>query len=133
MSGTLKISEAAVLGLHAMVFIAKNRDNMATTKEIAVFHNASLAHLSKVMQRLVRAGMVKSARGPKGGFILGKNGEEITLLQIYELFEGTLNMNNCLFETPVCGKKNCLFGDLIKDVNNMTRNYLKNTKLSDVA
>ena len=122
MSGILKISEAAVLGLHAMVFIAKNHDKMATTKEIAGFHNASLAHLSKVMQRLVRAGMVKSVRGPKGGFKLGENGEKITLLQIYELFEGPIDMNNCLFDISVCGRKNCVFGNLIKEVNTMTKN-----------
>jgi Rrf2 family protein len=131
MSGVFKISEAALLALHAMAFIADHLDRMVTTKEIATCHNASEAHLSKVMQRLVKAGMVKSVRGPGGGFVLEKKASDIALLDIYELFEGKLSNDNCLFSTPVCGGIDCIFGNLISELNSITKKYLEKTKLSD--
>ncbi len=132
MSGLLKISDASVLALHAMIYMAKRKDGVATNGEIAEFLNASENHLSKVLQRLAKAGLVKSIRGPRGGFILGKNPETVTLREIYELFEGAMNMNSCLLETPVCGSA-CVFGDLLSKMNAMVIDFMTNTKLSDAA
>lgn len=133
MSGILKISEAAVLALHAMMFIANHTDHMVSTREIASVHHASEAHLSKVMQRLVKAGYINSIRGPKGGFELRKETGSITLLELYELFEGPIELKNCLIGFPVCDGKMCIFGDLLGELNRLVINYLTNTKLSDVT
>ena len=131
MSGVFSISEAALLAVHAMNFIARHHGRTVSTREIAEFYHASEAHLSKVMQRLAKAGMVKSVRGPKGGFILGKNCGDITLLDLYELFEGTLIMNSCLFSKPKCSRQNCIFGDLFKEFNVRVKNFLENKNLND--
>jgi len=90
MSGVLKISNAATIALHAMTYLAAFPDNKHMTKEIASLHQVSEAHLSKVLQRLTRAGLVKAVRGPKGGFSLAKSADEISLLEVYETIEGTL-------------------------------------------
>ena len=132
MSGILKISEASVLALHAMIYIALKKDDMATNAEIATFLNASDNHLSKVLQRLTKAGLVKSIRGPKGGFILGRDSTEISIREIYELFEGSMNSNGCLMQTPVCGH-NCVFGDLLARMNHMVIDFMTGTRLSDAA
>ncbi len=79
------------------------------------------------MQRLVKSGLLKSVRGPNGGFFIEKPFREINLLDIYEVFEGTLLTTNCLFETPVCGKKTCVFGDLFHKLNTTVKSYLSNT------
>jgi Rrf2 family protein len=132
MSGLLKISEASVLALHAMIFIAVRKDGMATNGEIAEFLHASENHLSKVLQRLTKAGLVKSIRGPRGGFILGKEPEEITLREIYELFEGAMSTHSCLLDTPVCGNA-CVFGDLLSTMNTLAIDFMTSTKLSDAV
>jgi Rrf2 family protein len=132
MSGLLKMSEASVLALHSMIYIAARKDDMATNGEIAEFLHASENHLSKVLQRLTKAGLVKSIRGPRGGFILGKAPEKITLREIYELFEGAMNTNSCLLETPVCGNT-CVFGDLLNTMNTLAIDFMTNTKLSDAV
>jgi Rrf2 family protein len=130
MSGILKISEASVLALHAMINIATKREEMATNAEIAEFLNASENHLSKVLQRLTKAGLVKSIRGPKGGFVLGKDSSEITIREIYELFEGPMASSKCLMQSPVCGN-NCVFGDLLTRINHMVIDFMTETRLSD--
>jgi len=133
MSGLINISEAAVLAFHAMIYIAESGNPMVSTKEIAAAHKASVAHLAKVMQRLAKAGFVSSIRGPKGGFRLAKNPESITLLELYELFEGTVQESSCLFEFPVCGRDKCVFGDSIKDINALVMRFLSGTRLSDIV
>lgn len=127
MTGVLKISEAANLAIHAVTYIASNNDHKVSTKELASFHNVSEAHLSKVLQRLVKSGFLKSVRGPKGGFVIAKPFNEIKLLDIYEVFEGIFTSTNCLFETPVCGRKTCVFGDLFQELNIKVINYLSRT------
>jgi Rrf2 family protein len=131
MSEILKISEAAVLAFHAMVAIAAQEDGIVTNAEIASAIQASEAHLAKVMQRLVKAGFIKSVRGPHGGFVLGKDASEIFLKDIYELFEGSLEFKSCLLEKPVCGN-NCIFGELMIRVNEIVHDFMINKRLKDV-
>jgi Rrf2 family protein len=132
MSGVLKMSEAAILAFHAMIYIAEREEGFVTNAEIASALHASEAHLSKVLQRLAKAGLVKSIRGPRGGFVLGRDSGAITLRDIYELFEGSLEHDVCLLEKPVCGN-NCVFGDLLTKVNDMVCKYLTDTRLKDVV
>jgi Rrf2 family protein len=84
MSNLFKVSEAASLALHAMLHIVANPNRPVSTREIASGMHASEAHLAKVLQRLARVGLARSTRGPKGGFVLGRPAETITLLDVYE-------------------------------------------------
>jgi len=133
MAGIMKISEAAVLALHAMIYMANAGGRKVSTHEIAEFHHVSENHLSKVLQRLVHAGYVDSIRGPKGGFEIAKKTADISLLELYELFDGPMQLNGCLFDAPVCGMGNCIFGTLLVQINTLAGIFLTNTRLSDVA
>ena len=88
----LKISDAANIGIHALVYFAIHHSSgrPVSTGEAADSLNVSVHHLSKVLQRLTKAGLVKPVRGPKGGFILGDEPVSITLKRIYEAIEGPL-------------------------------------------
>ncbi|MCE5252344.1 Rrf2 family transcriptional regulator [bacterium] len=133
MSRVLNISDAAILAFHALVYCAGHTDRTVSLREIATEYRVSEAHLSKVMQRLVKAGFVKSTRGPGGGFMLDNDPGAISMLEIYELFEGPLSTSSCLFETPVCSFDTCVFGALLDELNTTVRKYLTTTKLSDIA
>ena len=58
----LKISEAAAIALHAMVVLAKNPDKLVSVKDISATLDISSNHLSKVMQRLNKAGLINSIK-----------------------------------------------------------------------
>ncbi len=131
MDNVLKVSEAASLAMHASALLGQSPDLKLTTKDMAEVLHASEAHLSKVLQRLTRAGIVRPIRGPKGGFTLGKAPGEITLLEIYEQIEGPLPGSQCLLSSPVCQGENCILGGLLEKVNKEVREYLSNTRLSD--
>jgi len=129
----LKLSEAASLALHTMVLLAGIPDKQVSAREIASKLDVSEAHLAKVLQRLARRGLLNSVRGPKGGFSLARSYLNISLLDVYESVEGPLANVRCCRTTRVCNNKECIFGDLLEDVNKQVRNYLAETKLPDLA
>lgn len=133
MSSVLKVSDAASMGLHAMVLLAAKPERLISNREIAARLRVSPAHLSKVLQRLSKAGMVRSTRGPGGGFRLVKDREKLPLLKVYEAIEGRLNTKDCLLHSPVCGSRRCIFGGMLRKLNKEVRDYLAKNKLKDLA
>ena len=131
MSNILKISEAASLALHTMTLLAARSDSLFPTGEVASTLQVSEAHLSKVLQRLARVGLVKSIRGPKGGFKLSRDGHTITLLEVYEAIEGPLRLGACLMGAPICSG-NCILGGLVGTINKEVHEYLAKPKLSEL-
>ena len=132
MKGILKISEAASLAMHTMALLAEDPDNVHSVNGIAKILNVSQNHLSKVLQRLSKAGFVESTRGPKGGFVLSLPAGELALLDVYESIEGKLVANECLLEKRICNGSDCIFGGLLSDVQNEIRDYLSSRSLDDI-
>lgn len=128
MSTILKISEAATIAIHTMALLSLNVDKLHSTKEIASALNVSENHLSKVLQRLAKSNLVDSTRGPKGGFKIKNKPNSISLLEIYEAIDGTLDPTDCLMGTKVCSG-NCLLSNLLLNINQQVKEYFQNTKL----
>lgn len=126
----LKISDAATLGLHAVVILAQNKNKLVSVKEIATNLEVSANHLSKVMQRLNKGGYIESIKGFNGGFRLLVDPKNLTFLEIYELFDGKLKKSACLLPKKKCTGR-CVLGNLIESVNEQVREKFANTKLSD--
>jgi len=76
------ISQTAEYALRAMVCLAEGENGGRTSQDIAECTNVSQGYLVKVLQRLCRASLVISRRGPSGGFQLARSPEEINLLQV---------------------------------------------------
>jgi len=130
MSSILKISEAASIALHAMIILAKQQDKLVSVKDIANQLDISGNHLSKVLQRLVKAGLVLSIKGNKGGFKLAKNPETINFLEIYEAIDGKFTHSTCLLNKQAC-PQDCIMGDLICSINNQVEEFFQKTKLME--
>jgi Rrf2 family protein len=125
----LRISDAASLAMHTMVLLASTPEDVVSTGEIAEVLRASEAHLSKILQRLSKAGLVKSTRGPSGGFKLAKEPEEICLLEVYEAMDGPLPESACLLDTPICVGPDCVLGGILKGIGDELKKYLGKTSL----
>ena len=129
MKNIIQISEASSLALHGMGLLAATGRRMSI-HEIASAKGASEAHLSKVFQRLAKDGMIRSIRGPGGGFDLVRAPEDITLLEIYSAIEGMPSSDPCLLRTGSCPFSGCIFGDLIEDLTDRFLRYLGEKTLS---
>jgi Rrf2 family protein len=129
----INISEAVSLGLHAMALLAMSDGRRIGNQEIAETLDVSGHHLAKVMQRLVRAGLVDSVSGPHGGFLLGAPAKEIRLLRIYEAIDGTVDKEGCLLGEPVCKGGMCVLGEVLHSIHGQLRDYLSSTTLAELA
>jgi Rrf2 family protein len=129
---TLRISEAASLALHTMVYLAGDPGTHYSAGRLARVICVSEAHLAKVLQRLTKAGLLASVRGPKGGFRLARGTGEITLLEVFETIDGPFEPGECLMHDRTCGQMGCLFGDLLSGINSQVREYLGGRTLEDV-
>lgn len=132
MSTILKVSEAASLALHASCLLAARPEDASPIRELAGFLGVSENHLSKVLQRLAKAGLVRSTRGPQGGFQLARAPEEVSLLEVYETVEGPLEGKECLLERPVCSG-DCILGPLLHTLDRSLKAYLGDRTLADFA
>ncbi|MHC1761518.1 MAG: Rrf2 family transcriptional regulator [Negativicutes bacterium] len=132
MASIIQISEAASLALHSMVMLAASPERSLTVKEMTARTGVSEAHLSKVMQRLAKASLVKSTRGPKGGFLLGDRGLSTALLAIFESIEGPIDAGGCLLPNKECPFRECLFGGLLGRMTSEFKEYMKNKTLGDM-
>ena len=133
MANVLRISEAATLALHTLALLAARPGEILSTHKIATRLDASEAHLAKVLQRLARMGLVRSIRGARGGFVLGREPADVTLLEAYEAIDGPLRPSTCLMGHRVCRDRGCILGNLLEEINHDVREHLSSKRLSDLT
>jgi len=133
MANLLRISEASSLALHTMAVLARNPDRHLSNGELAAMLRASEHTLAKVLQQLVRSGLVESSRGPSGGFALLRSPEDVTLWEVFEAIEGPLRLSGCLLGTSLCGGRECVLGELVNSVNQQVMKVLFETSLAQLA
>ncbi|MDD4857726.1 MAG: Rrf2 family transcriptional regulator [Candidatus Krumholzibacteria bacterium] len=133
MSNFIRISEATSIAFHAAAMIAENSDRIVSSREIASALGASENHLSKVLQRLARSGIVRSTRGPNGGFKIRTPWEKIRLIEIYEAIEGPLAPGRCLLAPSICRGNKCVLGVLVHKTDEAARKCLAGTTLAEIV
>lgn len=96
----LKLTKKIDYGLLAIAYIAGNYgERVVNTKEIAETYGIPVELLAKILQRMVKGGLITSISGPKGGYALSMSPSRITVAQIIEALEGDLNILGCSEET----------------------------------
>ncbi|MFO7896753.1 MAG: Rrf2 family transcriptional regulator [Candidatus Cloacimonadales bacterium] len=131
MSNLINMSEAGFLALHSLALIVEAQPQRLNTKELAEKLQASPAHLAKVFQKLAKADLVKSVRGPAGGIELNKAPAEITFLEIFEVIEGKVNLGGCFLGKEKCPFEKCIFADKMSKLSAEIYQVYAQLKLSD--
>jgi len=87
----MRVSRSTGYALLAVGYIAKNQgDGVVLSQDISNQYDIPLEYLLKILQQLVRANVLRSKRGPRGGFSLAKPTNKITMLEIIEAVDGPL-------------------------------------------
>lgn len=131
MNKLINISEASSIAIHSLALIAKLDQHINAT-QISKLTGFSKNHLSKILQMLVKHGYLQSNRGPKGGFFLIRNPQEISLLEIYELIEGKASNKHCHGHSSVCPFMDCIYGDVVEEMRQFFTKAFGNRYLSDI-
>jgi len=95
----MKISRSTGYALLAVGYVAKHKDQkIILSQTIAKEYNIPLEYLLKILQQMVRANILRSKRGPRGGFSLAKNPKKINMLEVVEAVEGPMTNQLNLIE-----------------------------------
>jgi len=87
----MRMSRSTGYALLAVGYIAKNQDKkIILSQDISNKYDIPLEYLLKILQQLVRANVLRSKRGPRGGFSLAKSPNKITMLQVIEAVDGPM-------------------------------------------
>jgi len=105
MQHVLRISRKIDYGLRAMIYLASiPSDAVVPFREVAKRMAVPEDFLAKILKQLVDQGLVRSTRGPHGGYTLGRPASEISFLDVIEAVEGPVALNVCLDEEEGCGR-----------------------------
>jgi Rrf2 family protein len=99
------ITRATEYAIRAVLYMAKQPPGQTVLKkDICRAQGVTPAFLTKILQPLIKNGIVGSQRGVSGGFYLAVDPAKITLLDVIEAEEGTPHLNICLENDGVCGR-----------------------------
>jgi len=99
----MKISTRGRYGLRAMIDVATGGELPVSIRIIAQNQDLSVKYLEHIMKKLVAADLVKSIRGPKGGYVLSRGADEITVGSILRLLEDD-DVNNFCMGRGACSR-----------------------------
>ncbi len=130
----MKLNISTGYGLLAVAYIAQNKDQgFIQSQDVAKKYNIPLEYLFKILQQLVRARILQSKRGPRGGFSLARPATKITMLDVVEAVEGTFDISLLGFEE--CAPRDKFAAKAEQAYAKVVAQYrvaLKKVKLSDL-
>ena len=98
----LRLSRKADYGLMAVYYIAFHQhDGVVSTKRIAEDLAIPTELLAKILQRLSKEKLIASVNGPKGGYVLAREPNQIRVSEVLRAIEGPLGLVNC-YRTMRC-------------------------------
>ena len=114
------ISQTVEYALRAIVTIAQFEGQPCTARKISEITQVPSAYLSKLMQGLVRGGLVNSQRGLHGGFVLTKDPGKLTFLDIVDVIEPIKRIHDCPLGIASHGATLCPLHRRLDDVMEAT-------------
>lgn len=98
------LSNSCRYGIRAIVYIASKQqgNNKTGIKQIAEDLDLPTPFLAKILQQLAKQKILKSLKGPNGGFSLLKDQKKITLLEIVKIIDGEEIFTNCIIHNTTC-------------------------------
>jgi FeS assembly SUF system regulator len=130
----LKLTKKADYGLIALKHLAVNCKASASAKEIAETYQVPLPLLSKILQKLVKAGFLQSEHGTNGGYKLAKDPRDITALEIIRTIDGPIVLTACFTEHGSCTHtERCNVREPLRKVHEGILRLLSSITISDMS
>jgi Rrf2 family protein len=135
MQHVLRISRKIDYGLRAMIYLASiPPGSVVPFREVAKQMMVPEDFLAKILKTLVDEGLVKSTRGPHGGYALARPASEVSFLEVIEAVEGPIAINVCLDGDDPCKKADfCTMVDVWRTRQEKMLEVYRETKLASLV
>jgi Rrf2 family protein len=131
----LRLTREAEYGLLAISYIASRPDGeLSFRREIAQHHNIPREFLAKVLQKLTKHGLIRSYRGIRGGYLLARPMEQITLSDIVRAVDGPMALVECARKDGDCPQFDaCELKDALHELQDGIVHLLESMSLEDLT
>jgi Rrf2 family protein len=128
----LKLTKKADYGLMAMKHLAEHaHEGACSAKDVASSYGIPPEALAKILQRLVKAGLLQSQHGTNGGYVLARRAETISAFEVIRAIDGPLFITSCITVRGECGQSNrCTIREPLRRVNDSIEQVLRRIKIS---
>ncbi|WP_432405582.1 RrF2 family transcriptional regulator [Wukongibacter sp. M2B1] len=127
----MKYTKATNYALHTIAYMIKhNKDDNFSLQTLANHFNISATYLSKILTQLVKADLIQSTPGVKGGYVLRKRVEDISFMDVIKATEGTGALFSCELHDEESG---CQIFKVMKEAEDVMETYLKNKKIYEIV
>ncbi len=128
----LKLTKKADYGLMAMKHLAEHaREGACSAKDIAENYGIPPEALAKILQRLVKAGLLQSQHGTNGGYVLARSAETISAYEVIRAIDGPLFITSCITVRGECDQTDrCTIREPLRRVNDSIEQVLRRIKIS---
>ncbi|MCL2335862.1 MAG: Rrf2 family transcriptional regulator [Firmicutes bacterium] len=103
----MKLNQATDYAFRAVLYLSQcSGEEVVEARVIADHEHIPMRFMLRILLKLVRAGIVKSFRGVRGGYALAKTPRQITMRDVIEAIEGPICISSCLHAPDGCSKGN---------------------------
>ena len=131
----MRLSTKGRYGSRALLDLALHRsEEPVPLKDIARRQEISLPYLEHLIAPLVAGGIVKSNRGVRGGISVLKHPQDIKLIDVIVLLEGSIGLVDCVNNPKACPRTDlCVTHDIWDEVEKAIEGVLESTTLQDMV
>jgi Rrf2 family protein len=131
----MKISTKGRYGTRAMIDIAENHGSgPVSLRQLTERQCLSLKYMEQIIPLLKSSGLIRSARGARGGYVLAREPSEITLRDIVEALEGSWSLVDCIDDPNLCDRtEECVAYEVWNDIQTAMYQILDSTTLADMT
>ncbi len=129
-------SDTVKYALLALAYLALNRDRLVKVEEIAEVQNIPRPFLSKIFHKLARERVLRSYKGPTGGFAFAIPPEDITILDVMRFLDEDYKLDWCALRSERCEEYErhpCAVHDKWTKLREQIYEYLRTTTIADLA
>jgi FeS assembly SUF system regulator len=130
----LRMSKLADYSTVVMTYMARNPGALHSAHEVAKQVGLTLATVSKIFKMLAKNQLVVSTRGVKGGYLLAKAPERISVAEIIDAVEGPIALTECSYQPGAClQESHCSVRGNWQKINHAIRGALEGVSLADMT
>lgn len=130
----MKLSTKGKYGVKAMVDLAINqREDPVSIKSISQRQNISEYYLEQLFAPLRRAEIIRSIRGAQGGYMLNKDPDTVTVLEIMNILEGPIEISECLESGECTNIDGCATRTVWVKLKGAINEVMENITLQDIV
>jgi Rrf2 family nitric oxide-sensitive transcriptional repressor len=126
------ISQTAEYALRAIVYLAMNPGEAFTTQQISLSTKVPAPYLSKVLQSLVKGGLVQSQRGLGGGFMLVNAADKVNILEVLNAVDPIQRIRSCPLGLKAHGVNLCALHKRLDDASALIEKSFADTTIADI-